>query len=108
MFAGPSPLLPCHQVTIQVGCSDAAVDIAVCDKSPSVILTMRLVPSSLTEASRMSIAPKFGPAVGTTGKMASPAGSVVQFPGGRPCVPETDSVPLLCEAEVIATLAGAG
>src|SRR2546430_17704755 len=56
----------------------------------------------------MSMAPKFGPAVGTTGKMASPAGSVVQFPGGRPCVPARDIVPPPAEAEVIPTLAGAG
>src|SRR5436309_14494325 len=106
MFVGPIPFFPCHQVTIQVGCSDAAVDIAVCEGSSNVILTTRLVPSSLTDASRMSMAPKFGPAVGTTGKTASPAGSVVQFPGGRPCVPATDMVPPLAEAEVTVTLAG--
>src|SRR2546426_1179190 len=107
-LAGPTPALPSHQVTIQEGCREAAVAVAADERSASFILTVRLVPSSLTEASRMSMAAKFGPAVGTTGKMASPPGSVVQFPGGRPCVPARDMVPPLAEAEGIATLAGVG
>src|SRR5438105_9147260 len=98
------PPLPSHQVTIHDGLKGPAVAIAVVDRSANLTLNVRLVPSSLAEASRMSIAPKFGPAVGTTGKSASPAASVLQLPGGMPCVPETETVPWLAEAEVIATL----
>src|ERR1700730_13553638 len=110
MPAGPRPFLPSHQVTIQVGVPPAvaASAKAVADRSAILSLNVMLVPSSATEASRISSAGWFALATGTTGNGASPAGSVAQLPGGRPCVPATDRVPPLSEAEVIATLAGVG
>src|SRR6266513_5539515 len=110
MPAGPSPFLPSHQVTIQVGVPPAvaASAKAVADRSAILSLKVMLVPSSPTEASRMSSAGWFGLATGTTGNGASPAGSLAQLPGGRPCVPDTDRFPPLTTAEVMATLAGAG
>src|ERR1700737_1287528 len=110
MPAGPSPFLPSHQVTIQVGVPPAvaASARAVGDRSAILSVNVRLVPSSPTEASRMSRAGWFALGTGTTGNGASPAASGVQLPGGNPCVPATDRVPPLLEAEVMAMLAGVG
>ena len=47
-------------------------------------------------------------ATGTTGNEASPAGSVVQLPGGRPCVPVTERVVPLLDTEAKLTCAGVG
>src|ERR1700736_623133 len=110
MLAGPSPFLPSHQVTIQVGVPPAvaASARAVGDRSAILSVNVRLVPSSPTEASRMSRAGWFALATGTTENGASPAASGVQLPGGNPCVPATNRVPPLREADVMLTFAGVG
>src|SRR5207249_5013809 len=96
MVEGPIPPLPCHQVTIQEGVPPAVAASANAAAERSVIasLNVRLVPSSPTEASRTSKAGWFGPGCpfgSQTGKRASLAASVLQFPGGRPWVPLTES-----------------
>src|SRR5438128_12404842 len=71
--------------------------------SARFILNVRLpVPSSEADASRMSSAGLFTPDTGTTGYTASPAGSVVQLPGGRPCVPTSETLVPLTVADEIA------
>src|SRR5438874_9663515 len=109
MVAGPRPFFRSNPVTIQVGVPPAvaASASAAVDRSARVSLNVRLVPLSPAETSSISMAGWLALATGTTGNLASPAGSVDQLPGGRPCVPAMDKdAPL--EAEVIATLAGVG
>src|SRR5436190_10640582 len=113
MLEGPIPPLPSHQVIIQEGVPPvvAASASAAAERSASLSLNVRLVPLSPAEASRMSRAGWFGPACpfgSHTGNRASPAGSVVQLPGGKPWVPLTDSVEPLSDAELMATFAGVG
>src|ERR1700720_2661452 len=110
MPVGPSPFLPSHQVTIQVGVPPAvaASARAADDRSAILSVNVRLVPLSPTEASRMSRAGWFALVTGTTGNGASPAASGAQLPEGNPCVPATDTVPPLREADVMATFAGVG
>src|SRR5439155_3561913 len=111
MVLGPMPPLPCHQVITQDGAPPAVAASARAAEERSAILSLnvRSVPLSPTEASRMSRAGWLALATGTTGNDASPAGSLDQFPGGRPWVPLTDSVPFpLNEAEPMATFAGVG
>src|SRR5881397_2397087 len=113
MLEGPIPPLPCHHVTIQEGVPPAvaASANAVAERSDIVSLNVRLVPSSPAEASTMSKAGWFGPGCpfgSHTGKRASLAGSVAQFPGGKPWVPLTDSAEPFRETELIATFAGVG
>src|SRR5436309_11896716 len=113
MVEGPIPPMPCHHVTIQEGVPPvvAASANAAAERSAIVTLNVRLVPSSPAEASAMSKAGWFGPGCplgSQTGKRASPVGSVVQFPGGKPSVPLTERPEPFSETEPIATFAGVG
>src|SRR5438132_1194897 len=111
MVLGPIPPFPCHHVTTHDGAPPvvAASARAADDRSAIFRLKVRLVPSSPAEASKMSSAGWLVLATGTTGNGASPAGSLDQFPGGRPWVPLTESVPFpLSEPEPMVTFAGVG
>src|SRR5690348_1089496 len=106
-MAGPTPPLPWNQVTIQVGVPPAvaASANAVVERSAIFRVTVKLVPSSPTDASRMSSAGWLALDTGITGYGASFAASLAQLPGGSPCVPLTEMVPALTEAPVIFTFA---
>ena len=110
MLVGPMPPIPSHQATIHEGVPPAvaASAMAAGERSAIFSLNVRFVPLSPADASRMSRAGWLALASGTTGNLASPAASDDQFPGGRPCVPLTESVVPLRVRDVMATLAGVG